>query len=121
MLLYPLAITLGLLGLLGGIFQHDRAIYASVTFFTLIAALFDFFKALPKPVIGKLHLQGAIDFAEKALPFFDLSVGWLCPAIVGLAVGVCIRLIPPQACSRQGERMNNTIKEDALQMHARRL
>ena len=93
MLLYPLAITLGLLGLLGGIFQHDRAIYASVTFFTLIAALFDFFKALPKPVIGKLHLQGAIDFAEKALPFFDLSVGWLCPAIVGLAVGVCIRLI----------------------------
>ena len=93
MLLYPLAITLGLLGLLGGIFQHDRAIYASVTFFTLIAALFDFFKALPKPIIGKLHLQGAIDFAEKALPFFDLSVGWLCPAIVGLAVGVCIRLI----------------------------
>ena len=93
MLLYPLAITLGLLGLLGGIFQHDRAIYASVTFFTLIAALFDFFKALPKPVIGKLHLQGAIDFAEKALPFFDLSVGWLCPAIVGLAMGVCIRLI----------------------------
>ena len=38
-------------------------------------------------------MQGAIDFAEKALPFFDLSVGWLCPAIVGLAVGVCIRLI----------------------------
>ncbi len=93
MLLYPLAITLGLLGLLGSAFRHDRAIYASVTFFTFIAALFDFFKALPESVRTKLHLQGAVDFAEKVLPFFDLSVGWLCPALVGLAVGLCIYFV----------------------------
>ena len=93
MLLYPLAITLGLLGLLGGTFHHDRAIYASVTFFTFIAALFDFFKALPESVRTNLHLQGAVDFAEKVLPFFDLSVGWLCPALFGLAVGLCIYFI----------------------------
>ena len=91
MFLYPLAITLILLGLLGGLFGHHRAVYVSVTAFTLAAALFDLFKALPVPLIQTLRLQGAIDLAERMLPLYNLGVGWICPALLGLAVGLIWR------------------------------
>ena len=57
MLLYPLAITLILLGLFGGLFGHDRRVYISVTACTAVAAIFDFLKALPEGVRAALHLQ----------------------------------------------------------------
>ena len=47
MFLYPLAITLILLSLAGRWFDNDRRVYASVTAFTLAAALLDFCRALP--------------------------------------------------------------------------
>ena len=94
MFLYPLAITLILLGLFGKFFGHSRIVYGTVTGFTLAAALFDFAKAmlgadvLSENMIASLHLRGAVAFAQKALPFFDLGVGWFCPALAGLAVGL---------------------------------
>ena len=90
MFLYPLAITLILLALCGGLFRHDRAVYVSVTAFTCVAALFDLLKALPESLQNTLHLQGAIDFAERALPFYNLSFGWVVPAAVGLVLGLAI-------------------------------
>ena len=93
MLLYPLAITLILLGLFGRWFHHDPAIYRFVTGFTLLAALLDFFKALPGSVSAFLHLDGAIALAEKFLPFYALGIGWICPAALGLAVGMLYRRV----------------------------
>ena len=90
MFLYPLAITLILLALCGGLFKHDRAVYLSVTAFTCVAALFDLMKALPESLQGALHLQGAIGFAERTLPFYGLSFGWVVPAAVGLLLGLAL-------------------------------
>ena len=94
MFLYPLAITLILLGLFGKFFGHSRIVYSTVTGFTFVAALFDFAKAmlgadvLSETMISSLHLRGAVAFAQKALPFYDLGVGWICPALAGLVVGL---------------------------------
>ena len=91
MFLYPLAITLILLALCGRWFDHDRAVYVSVTALTCVAALFDFFKTLPASLGERLHLAGAVRLAQRVLPFFDLNLGWVMPALVGLAIGLLIR------------------------------
>lgn len=93
MFLYPLAITLILLALTGKLFAHDRAVYVSVTAFTCFSALFDFLKTLPASVQSGLHLNGVIRFGERVLPWFNLNLGWVVPAAVGLALGLLIRMI----------------------------
>ena len=94
--LYPLAITLILLALFGNLFHHDRAVYVSVTAFTYIAALFDLAKALPANLKTALHLDGAVGLPEKILPFFDISLGWVLPAFVGLVLGLVIHFAKKQ-------------------------
>lgn len=91
MFLYPLAITLILLALCGNVFKHDRAVYVSVTAFTCAAAVFDLLKTLPAGLQESLHLEPVIGFAETVLPWFDLNLGWVVPAIVGLVSGLVIR------------------------------
>ena len=91
MFLYPLAITLILLALCGGLFGHDRAVYGCVTAFTGVAALFDLIKTLPASLQAGMHLEGAVRLAERALPFFGINLGWVAPAVVGLALGLLLR------------------------------
>ena len=90
MFLYPLAITLILLALCGKLFDHHRAVYVSVTAFTAVAALFDLFKTLPAALqVGPV--EGAVAFAGRFLPFFSLNLGWVVPALLGLALGLVLR------------------------------
>lgn len=96
MFLYPLAITLILLGLFGGLFGHRQCVYASVTSFTLIAAVFDLVKALPDALKDKFHLGVLVDFANKYIPLFDLGLGWVVPAAVGLVIGLVIMFATPK-------------------------
>jgi len=91
MFLYPLAITLILLALCGKLFDHDRAVYVSVTALTGAAALFDLIKTLPAALQGRMHLDGAVALAQRILPFFSLNLGWVVPAVIGLAMGLLIR------------------------------
>ncbi|MDO4492404.1 MAG: branched-chain amino acid transport system II carrier protein [Clostridia bacterium] len=91
MFLYPLSITLILLALCGKFFGHDRRVYISVTACTLFAALFDLVKTLPASVVSSLRLGGMVGFAERFLPWFDLNLGWVVPALIGLAVGLILR------------------------------
>ena len=93
MFLYPLAITLILMALSGNLFAHDRAVYVSVTAFTCVSALFDLLKTLPVGMQSSLHLNGVIRFAERVLPWFNLNLGWVVPAVVGFALGLLIRMI----------------------------
>ena len=88
MFLFPLAITLILLALLGNLYGHDTVVYRWVTGFTLAAALFDFVKALPKAITETPAVSAVIGFADSYLPFFELGLGWICPAAVGLFVGL---------------------------------
>ena len=90
MFLYPLSITLILLALCGKFFNHDRAVYVSVTAFTCVAALFDFLKTLPSGLRAALHIDTVVDLAGKVLPFFKLNLGWVVPAVIGLIIGLII-------------------------------
>ena len=91
MFLYPLAITLILLALGGKFFGHDRRVYASVTAFTLVAAFFDLLAALPAGAAALLHTEGLVTLANTYLPFFNIGMGWIIPALVGLIVGLVLR------------------------------
>ncbi len=82
-LIYPLVITLILMAIFGKAFSHDQTVYRIVTGFTLVSALFDFFKALGVDSIAAI--------GRKILPFYDLGLGWLIPAILGLIIGLIIR------------------------------
>lgn len=88
MFLYPLAITLILMVLCGGLFNHDHRVYVSVTAFTLVAAFLDLLAALPENAVALLHVEPVLTLANKILPLFNLGMGWICPALVGLVVGL---------------------------------
>lgn len=100
MLLYPLAITLILLALFGKLFGHDQRVYVSVTIFTGFAAIFDFIKSLskslPASTVEKLRLESAVAFAERFLPWFQLGLGWVAPALIGLILGLVIHKLSPR-------------------------
>lgn len=91
MLIYPPAISLVLLALFGKYFHHDPKVYAWVTAFTWAASLFDFFKTLPEQIQLLLHLDKAVGFAENFLPFFNLNLGWVIPAMLGLIIGLSFK------------------------------
>lgn len=94
MFLYPMAITLILLALTGKLFDHDKKIYISVTAFTCFAAIFDLIKTLPATLLTNLKLEGAVTFARTILPWFDLNLGWVVPALIGFALGMLLRILP---------------------------
>lgn len=92
MFLYPLAMTLILLSLASPWLGNDKTTCRLVTAFTLAAALFDFTNALPygldsAPIIKQFNAIGSY------LPFSELGLGWICPALLGLVIGLVIRLI----------------------------
>ena len=93
MLLYPLAIVLIALGLCDRLFGGSRFVYAGVTAGAFVAAVFDFLKTLPAELQEALHAAPAIDFAGKIFPLFDQGLGWLLPAMIGLAVGILLKCI----------------------------
>ncbi len=96
MLIYPPAITLIILALCGKLFSHDKVVYISVTAFTCVAALFDFFKTLPEGIQKALRLDIPIGLAEKYLPLFNQNLGWLIPATIGLIVGLVLHFDFPK-------------------------
>ena len=89
MFLYPLAITLILLALCGKLFGHSREVYVCVTAFTGVAAVFDLLKTLP----AALQLDGLIELGRKLLPWFDLNLGWVVPACLGLILGLALKAL----------------------------
>ena len=91
MFLYPLAITLILLSLAGGLFGNDRRVYLCVTAFTLPAAVLDLLKALPAGAQAVLPLGGLRAAAGRGRPLYGLGLGWVCPALAGLAAGLVWR------------------------------
>lgn len=97
MFLYPLSITLILLACEQKGFGGDSRVYLSTTAFTLAAAVFDFLKALPQGVKALCHLDPLIQLGGR-LPFASLGFGWVCPALLGFALGLAVHFgIPKKA------------------------
>lgn len=74
MFIYPLAMTLILLVLVGPLFKQRTAVYRMTTYFTLIASIFDGLNACPETIKQTPIVQNLLYVAESYLPFSNW--GW---------------------------------------------
>lgn len=93
MLLYPLAITLILLAFIDAICGYHRYVYVCTTILTLIAAIGDMLNALPFGLNEISAINSIIEIYHNTLPFFDIGMGWILPAIIGLVIGTVITVL----------------------------
>ena len=93
MFLYPLSIVLILLTLGGGLFGNDRGVLRWTIGFTMAAAIIDLLRTLPETTRALLHLEPLVNAAERWLPLCKLGFGWVCPAIIGLVIGLVLRRV----------------------------
>ncbi|MBR2674407.1 MAG: branched-chain amino acid transport system II carrier protein [Mogibacterium sp.] len=92
MLLYPLGITLVVLALCEKLFGKSRYVYACVTLGAFVPAVFDFCKTLPEGMQKILGIPSMTMIGQEVFPFFDLGLGWVVPALIGLAVGIVLTI-----------------------------
>ena len=93
MFLYPLAITLTLLALVGRLFGNDRRVYICTTVLTLPAAILDLVTSLPTSVLPAESRAAIKEAAASILPFSKLGLGWVCPAALGFVLGLVLHFI----------------------------
>ena len=93
MLLYPLATVLIIMALFEKSFGKSQYVYACVTLGAFIPAVFDFCKTLPEGVQTALHIPAMTELGRSIFPFFDLGLGWVIPALVGLVIGIVLTLV----------------------------
>lgn len=79
--IYPIVIVLVVLSLFDGIIGSRKGIYRCAIQFTLIFSLFEGLKAagIEIPVLNI--------WLEEYLPFYDIMLGWLLPALAGAIIG----------------------------------
>lgn len=93
MFLYPLAITMIILGIISPLFKNDPVVYQVMTILTLIPAFFDMLNSFPPVLKQAAWVQRFVCFAHNYLPLFDLGFSWLPFAIVGLVLGLGMHLL----------------------------
>ncbi|MEK9198282.1 branched-chain amino acid transport system II carrier protein [Lysinibacillus halotolerans] len=89
MLLYPLAIVLILLTLCSSLFGNKQSVYATAMFFTFCVSFFDGYTTLIDSLpSASIPLFDSIkSFYMDNLPFYDIGLGWILPALVGIFIG----------------------------------
>lgn len=90
MLLYPLTITLIILGLFSKKFDNSPIVYRAVTIFAFIPAFIDMLNTLPGELKSKLNVDSIVALASKYLPLFDIGLSWLVPSAIGLVIGLIL-------------------------------
>lgn len=99
--LYPMAIVLIALCLIDGFFKLSKPTYVITMTLTVLAALTDFFKALPQdifaniPAVGTSLQNGVNQLVELSnkLPLSVYSMAWIPFAAAGFVIGVMASLI----------------------------
>lgn len=97
MFLYPLAITLIILGITSPLFHSDPLVYRITTGLTLIPAIFDMINATPALIRNTSWAQVMIGFAQHYFPFFANGFGWLSFGIAGMLIGLGIHALRGKA------------------------
>lgn len=94
MFLYPLAIALILLAILGEWLKFGKAVYLSVMSLTAAEAAFDFAHTMIPLLREGSSLRPlflwASGLAAEYLPFFAEGLGWLAPVLAGLLLGMLL-------------------------------
>ena len=87
MFLYPLAITLVFLAFLSPLFHHQKIVYQFTTGFTLIVAIVEGLKSSADVISKNPAVYQVTTWFDRILPFSDVNMGWVLPALVGLIIG----------------------------------
>lgn len=90
MFIYPLAITLILMGLCSRFIGERQSVYQYVTYFTMIAAFFDALNSLPAVLKDLSLVKSLLNFASNFIPFFNIGMGWITISVIGLVVGLLV-------------------------------
>ena len=93
MLLYPMATVLIIMALFEKAFGKSKYVYGWVTLGAFIPAVFDFCKTLPAGLQNTLHIPAMTELGRSIFPFFDLGLGWVVPALIGLVIGLVFTVI----------------------------
>ena len=88
MFIYPLAMTLILLSIISPLFKHRKIVYQTTTAFTMFSAIFDALAASPAGIAELPFVESLLSFAGRYLPFFNIGMGWIVPAVVGFLIGL---------------------------------
>lgn len=90
MFLYPIAISLIILGIFSPLFKNNAVVYRTTVTLTVIPAFFDMINALPDSLRNTAFSQNLIHFADKYFPLFHLGFSWLTFSIIGILIGLAI-------------------------------
>lgn len=93
MFLYPISMVTIILSLLSFAIKRSRIIYSITLGITALVAIFDLVKYLPAPFKDSVAAGIMVGFAEGVLPLYELGLGWLLPAAVGLLLGSIIEFV----------------------------
>ncbi|KEP26711.1 branched-chain amino acid transport system II carrier protein [Bacillus zhangzhouensis] len=90
--IYPLAIVIILMSFLDRWINGRRVIYVVPLIFT------GFFAIIDGLLAAKINLGGLPDILGSFIPFYNLGIGWVIPAIIGACIGVLISMFtsPPK-------------------------
>lgn len=88
MFLYPLAITLILLALIEPVIGYRKPVYLMTTAFTLIASIADAVNSLPAGIKESPVFASFLKLCGNWLPFFDIGMAWVTPAVIGFILGL---------------------------------
>ena len=86
LIIYPIAIVLMVLALIGNAFDHSKFVYSFALIVTTIISLYDGIKAAGFEI-------PAYESILTALPLYEQSVGWLLPSIVAALIGYIVQMI----------------------------
>lgn len=89
--IYPLAIVIIVLSLADKWLGHRRPVYVLTLILTGCVSLFDGLAA------AKLPIGPVKDLFQTILPLYDLGIGWIVPAILGIVIGFVISLFTSSA------------------------
>lgn len=100
MFLYPFSMVLIVLSVTGRLFNYDRVVYAFAIGFTTLPALMDMVVSFPPVVSASAFGKAVADFQSAYLPFASMGLGWLVPAVVGLAFGLAVHCVRAHSQAR---------------------
>ncbi|GMA68987.1 hypothetical protein GCM10025879_02330 [Leuconostoc litchii] len=114
--LYPIAITLILLGLLSPLFEKSSIVYWPTMLFVLIPAIMDGIANAPfaasfKYFIGYHDTKGVLHFGayQSIVPFASIGFGWIIPGFFGFIIGMLVYKIIKRKNKLKQSQLNVTI------------
>lgn len=83
--IYPIAIMLILLGISNRLFSGNTAVYRLTLLFTGVISIVD--------ALGQVGINlGHVTELCKKLPLYSQGLGWIIPAIIGIVLGVILKI-----------------------------